>query len=152
LNDICVGVASSAHTLASAAPDVFLNTIAGSEDTATKAAVVELDPDLLDEITPLMPSTVPLHANEPPVDRAPPEPVNTSCPADKLDTVTFGTVNTPVNVGEAIVAYSECEVVEPSAFKKFVAEPADDEITPEAELRSTPAVVSELSVGADENV
>ena len=75
-----------------------------------------------------------------------------SVPVVKPLNVSAGVVTVPVNVGLAIVAYRECAVVEPSALMKLVAEPADEEITPEPELRRTPAVVSELNGGAELNV
>jgi hypothetical protein len=63
-----------------------------------------------------------------------------------------GSVTVPVNVGEATVAYVACVVVEPSAFRKLVAKPALEEITPDPLFNSTPAVVNEDSVGTEENV
>jgi hypothetical protein len=82
----------------------------------------------------------------------PEELVCTTPAVVKPDTVIAGVVTVPVNVGEAIVAYKACAVVDPSAFRKLVASPALDETTPDEEFRRTPAVVSEENVGTDKNV
>ena len=75
-----------------------------------------------------------------------------SVPVVNPERVRAGVVTVPVNVGLAISAYVDVATREPLPMTKKLAVDAVEETTPAAEFSSTPAVVSELNVGALENV